>query len=237
MHNHVVYSLAKSGSNGLTLDIANENPQCTMLHSYFSKRWHINDDRDKLTVNYDEKDDFGIIDSDGIPLTHTSKELENYDNQTAIKLDALKQFSKHNNFVLFCSVSYMDLHILHFFQNDPRTKMYLIERNIADVFISLYINGYVEWNLTRPISSLKGPKKVLEKNSITIEKFFFDDFTARYQKYIKFRDRISFDKIIQYEDYKFKSSDYYHTWNTNNKLDYIENKKEVVEFLMQLVSG
>ena len=237
MHNHVVYSLAKSGSNGLALDIAKQNPQCTLLHSYFSKRWHINDDWDKLTVNYDEKDDFGIIGSDGIPLTHTSKELENYDNQTAIKLDALKQFSKHNNFVLFCSVSYMDLHILHFFQNDPRTKMYLIERNIADVFISLYINGYVEWNLTRPISSLKGPKKVLEKNSITIEKFFFDDFTARYQKYIKFRDRISFDKIIQYEDYKFKSSDYYHTWNTNNKLDYIENKKEVVEFLMQLVSG
>ena len=237
MHNHVVYSLAKSGSNGLALDIAKQNPQCTLLHSYFSKRWHINDDWDKLTVNYDEKDDFGIIGSDGIPLTHTSKELENYDNQTAIKLDALKQFSKHNNFVLFCSVSYMDLHILHFFQNDPNTKMYLIERNIADVFISLYINGYVEWALTRPISSLKGPKKVLEKNSITIEKFFFDDFTARYKKYIKFRDRINFAKIIQYEDYKFKSSDYYHTWNTNNKLDYIKNKKEVVEFLMQLISG
>ena len=237
MHNHVVYSLAKSGSNGLALDIANENPQCTMFHSYFSKRWHINDDWDRLTVNYHKKDDFGIMDSDGVPVALTTKELKDYDRQTAIKLDSLKQFSKNNNFVLFCSVSYIDLHILHFFQNDPRTKIYLIERNIADVFISLYINKHVQWALTRPISNLKGPKKVLEKNSITIEKVFFDDFTARYQKYIKFRDRISFDKIIQYEDYKFKSSDYYHTWNTNNKLDYIKNKKEVVEFLMQLVSG
>jgi len=236
MYNHVVYSLAKSGSNGLALDIANENPQCTMLHSYFSKRWHINNDYDELSVTYDEKDDNGNVDVDGIPLTHTSKELENYDNQTAIKLDALKQFNKHNNFVLFCSVSYMDLHILHFFQNDPNTKMYLIERNIGDVFISLYINGYVEWNLTRPSSSLQGPKKVLEKNSITVEKFFFDEFAQRYKKYTKFRDRINFENIVQYEDYKFKNTDYYHSWN-NRKLDYIKNKKEVAEFLIQLVRG
>ena len=237
MYNHVVYSLAKSGSNGLTLDIANENTQCTLLHSYFSRRWHINNNYDELAVTYYEKDDYGKIGSDGIRLVHTLKELEDYDTQTAIKLDALKQFSKNNNFVAFCSVSYIDLHILHFFQNDPRTKMYLIERNIADVFISLYINNIVQWNLTRPCNSLEGPKKVLDKNSVTVEKFFFDDFTIRYKKYIKFRDRINFAKIIQYEDYKFKSSDYYHTWNTNNKLDYIKNKKEVVEFLMQLISG
>ena len=112
--------------------------------------------------------------------------------------------------------------------------MYLIERNIGDVFISLYINKYVQWNLTRPCNNLKSPKKVLDKNSVTIEKFFFDEFTDRYKKYIKFRDRINFEKIIQYEDYKFKSTDYYHTWN-NNKLNYIKNKKEVVQFLMQLV--
>ena len=43
------------------------------------------------------------------------------------------------------------------------------------------------------------------------------------------------DKLgYQYEDYKFKNSNYYHAWN-NRKLDYIKNKKEVVEFLMQLV--
>ena len=241
MYNHVVYSLAKSGSNGLTLDIANENPQCTMLHSYFSMRWHINDDWDRLTVNYHKKDDFGIIDSDGVSISHTTDELkqlaEEHDNQTAIKLDALKQFSKNNNYVAFCSVNYIDLHILHFFQNNPRTKMYLIERNIADVFISLYINKQVQWALTRPVDSVQRPKKVIAKDSITIEKFFFDVFAERYKKYIKFRDRINFAKIIQYEDYKFKSSDYYHTWNTNNKLDYIKNKKEVVEFLMQLISG
>ena len=236
MHNHVVYSLAKSGSNGLTLDIANENPQCTLLHSYFSRRWHINNNYDELAVTYYEKDDYGKIGSDGIRLVHTLKELEDYDTQTAIKLDALKQFSKNNNFVAFCSVSYIDLHILHFFQNDPRTKMYLIERNIGDVFISLYINTYIQWNITRPVDSVQRPKKVFEKNSITIEKFFFDDFTARYKKYIKFRDRINFAKIIQYEDYKFKSSDYYHEWN-NRKLDYIKNKKEVIEFLMQLVKA
>ena len=237
MYNHVVYSLAKSGSNGLTLDIANENTQCTLLHSYFSRRWHINNNYDELAVTYYEKDDYGKIGSDGIRLVHTLKELEDYDTQTAIKLDALKQFSKNNNFVAFCSVSYIDLHILHFFQNDPRTKMYLIERNIGDVFISLYINTYVQWALTRPVDSVQRPKKVIAKDSITIEKFFFDVFAERYKKYIKFRDRINFAKIIQYEDYKFKSSDYYHTWNTNNKLAYIKNKKEVVEFLMQLISG
>tara|TARA_R110002126_G_scaffold55953_2_gene149955 strand:+ start:466 stop:1200 length:735 start_codon:yes stop_codon:yes gene_type:complete len=238
MYNHVVYSLAKSGSNGLTLDIANENPQCTMLHSYFSKRWHINDDWNRLTVNYHKKDDKERATNNMLNLDYNEniKLTKIRDQQTAIKLDSLKQFSKNNNFVLFCSVSYIDLHILYFFQNDPRTKIYLIERNIADVFISLYINTYIQWNITRPVDSVQRPKKVFEKNSITIEKFFFDDFAVRYQKYIKFRDRISFDKIIQYEDYKFKSSDYYHEWN-NRKLDYIKNKKEVIEFLMQLVKA
>ena len=193
MYNHVVYSLAKSGSNGLTLDIANDNPQCIMLHSYFSKRWHINNDWNKLSVTYNEKDDFGYIDCNGAPVLLTPKELEDYDKETAIKLDALKQFSKNNNYVAFCSVNYIDLHILHFFQNDPRTKFYLIERNILDVFISVYINNYIEWNLTKPIdSSVERPKKVFAKDSITIEKFFFDVFSKRYRKYIKFRDRISF---------------------------------------------
>tara|TARA_B100001057_G_scaffold494011_1_gene589671 strand:+ start:673 stop:1389 length:717 start_codon:yes stop_codon:yes gene_type:complete len=231
MHNHIVFSLGKSGSNGLALDIANENPQCAMLHSYFSKRWHINNDWDRLTVDYDENDDFGWGEH-----TLTAKEIQYYDNQTAIKLDALKQFSNNNNFVLFCSVNYIDLHILHFLQKDPRTKIYLIERNIADVFISLYINNFTQWSLTRPTKGIDSRKKVLDKNSVTVEKFFFNDFTIRYKKYIKFRNRISFAKIIQYEDYNFKSSDYYHAWNTNNKFDYIENKKEVVEFLIQLVS-
>lgn len=237
MYNHVVYSLSKSGSNGLTLDIANENPQCKMLHSYFSKRWHINNDWNELNVNYHEEDDLGNTDSEGKVIVRTPKELQYYDNQTAIKLNALKQFSKHNNFVLFCSVGYMDLHILHFFQNDPRTKMYLIERNIGDVFISLYINGYIQWNLTKPCNSLQIPKKVFEKDSITIDQSFFTDFTKRYKKYVKFRDRINFHKIIKYEDYKFKNSDYYHAWNNDRKLDYIKNKKEVVEFLIQLVRG
>ena len=230
MYNHVVYSLAKSGSNGLTLDIAKDNPQCTMLHSYFSSRWHINNDWDRLTVNYHEKDDLGAQNA------YSSKQWEDYDNQKAIKLNALKQFSKNNNYVAFCSVNYIDLHILHFFQNDPRTKFYLIERNILDVFISVYINNYIEWNLTKPIdSSVERPKKVFAKDSITIEKFFFDVFSKRYRKYIKFRDRISFAKIIQYEDYKFKNSDYLHVWNSDTKLDYIKNKKEVVKFLMKLV--
>lgn len=227
MYNHIVFSLGKSGSNGFTLDIANDNPQCTMLHSYFSKRWHINNDWDKLTVNYHEKDDFG-------QQEQSFKQLEQYDNEKATKLNALKQFSKNNNYVAFCSANYIDLHILHFFQNDPCAKIYLIERNILDVFISVYINTYIEWNLTRPVDSVQRPKKVFEKDSISIEKFYFDVFATRYRKYIKFRDRISFHKIIQYEDYKFKNSNYYHAWN-NRKLDYIKNKKEVVEFLMQLV--
>jgi len=230
MYNHVVYSLAKSGSNGLALDIANDNPQCKMLHSYFSKRWHINNDWNQLSVVYNKKDDFGDV---GLL---TTKEMEDYDKETAIKLDALKQFSKNNNFVLFCSVSVMDLHILHFFQSDPCTKMYLIERNIIDVFISLYINECIQWALTRPRDVSKAPNKVFARNSITVEKSYFDKFTARYQKYTKFRDRITFKKIIRYEDYEFKSSDYRHTWN-HCKLDYIKNKKEVVEFLMQLVKG
>jgi len=237
MYNHVVYSLAKSGSNGLTLDIAKDNPQCTMLHSYFSRRWHINNIDNQLSVTYNEEDDFGVVDKDGLSRMLTLKELEDYDKQTAVKLDVLKQFSKNNNFVLFCSVSVIDLHILHFFQNDPCTKMYLIERNIIDVFISLYINEHIKWNLTRPCHGNLAPKKVLEKNSITVDKFFFDEFTARYEKYIKFRDRITFEKIIQYEDYEFKSSDYYHEWNRDYKLDYIKNKKEVVKFLMQLVQS
>ena len=229
MYNHVVYSLAKSGSNGLTLDIAKDNPQCTMLHSYISLRWHINNNWDRLTVNYHQEDDFG---QDEL----SPKQLEDYDNRKAIKLNALKHFSKNNNYVAFCSTNYIDYHILHFFQNDPRTKIYLIERNIADVFISIYINNYIEWNLTRPVDSVN-PKKVFEKNSITIEKFFFDVFATRYRKYIKFRDRISFAKIVKYEDYKFKNSDYYHEWNRDYKLDYIKNKKEVVKFLMQLVQS
>ena len=235
MYNHVVYSLAKSGSNGLTLDIANDNPQCTMLHSYFSKRWHINNDWNKLSVTYNEKDDFGYIDCNGAPVLLTPKELEDYDKETAIKLDALKQFSKNNNYVAFCSVNYIDLHILHFFQNDPRTKFYLIERNIIDVFISLYINECIQWALTQPRDVSTAPNKVFSRDSITVEKSYFDQFTARYQKYTKFRDRITFEKIICYEDYEFKSSDYRHTWNSTNKLDYIKNKKEVVEFLMKLV--
>jgi len=235
MYNHVVYSLSKSGSNGLTLDIANDNPQCTMLHSYFSKRWHINNDHERLGVTYHEKDDFGMVDSNGVAMSRTAKEMEDNDKQIAIKLDALKQFSKKNNFVLFCSVSLIDLHILHFFQSNPYTKMYLIERNIVDVFVSLFINEHIQWNLTKPCHGIQSPKKVLAKNSITVEEFFFDEFTLRYKKYIKFRDRITFEKIICYEDYKFKSSDYRHTWNSKNKLDYIKNKKEVVEFLMKLV--
>ena len=234
MYNHVVYSLAKSGSNGLTLDIANENPRCTMLHSYFSKRWHINNDWNELSVTYNEKDDFGNVDQHSVPRLLTPKEMEDYDKETAIKLDALKQFSKANNFVLFCSVSVIDLHILHFFQSDPRTKMYLIERNIIDVFISLYINECIQWALTRPQNVSNAPNKVFARDSITVEKSYFDQFTARYQKYTKFRDRITFEKIIRYEDYEFESSDYRHTWN-HCKLDYIKNKKEVVKFLMQLV--
>jgi len=234
MYNHVVYSLAKSGSNGLTLDIANDNPQCTMLHSYFSRRWHINNDWNKLSVTYNEKDDFGNVDQYGVPRPLTTKEMEDYDKETAIKLDALKQYSENNNFVLFCSVSVMDLHILHFFQSDPRTKIYLIERNIIDVFISLYINECIQWALTRPRDIGDGPNKVFAQDSITVEKSYFNQFTARYQKYTKFRDRITFEKIIRYEDYGFKNSDYRHTWN-HCKLDYIKNKKEVVEFLMQLV--
>lgn len=232
MYNHVVYSLAKSGSNGLTVDIAKDNPQCKMLHSYFSKRWHINTDWDRLTVDYHEKDDYEPT------ILYTPKQWADYDNQKAIKLNALKQFSKNNNYVAFCSVNYIDLHILHFFQNDPCTKFYLIERNILDVFISIYIVNYIEWNLTKPIdSSEQRPKKVLEKDSITIEKFYFDEFTSRYQKYIKFRERITFEKIFSYEDYKFQNSNYYHEWNRDHKLDYIKNKKEVVEFLIQLVRG
>ena len=234
MYNHVVYSLAKSGSNGLTLDIANENPQCTMLHSYFSKRWHINDNYDELSVTYHEKDDLGIVDTNGTPVVHTPKQLEDYDKRFAIKFDALKQFSKHKNFVLFCSVNCIDLHLLHFFQNNPCTKIYLIERNIGDVFISIYINDHIQWNLTRPVASLQRPKKVFAKDSIKIEKFFFDIFAKRYKKYVKFRDRINFYKKIRYEDYKFKATDYHHAWN-NNKFEYVENKKEVVEFLIQLV--
>ena len=236
MYNHVVYSLAKSGSNGLTLDIANENPQCTMLHSYFSKRWHINKDWNQLTVTYNEKDDFGNVDQYGVPKLLTHTEIEDYDKETAIKLDALKQYSENNNFVLFCSVSAIDLHILHFFQSDPRTKMYLIERNIIDVFISLYINECIQWALTRPQDVSNAPNKVFAKDSITVEKSYFDQFTTRYQKYTKFRDRITFEKIIRYEDYDFKSSDYRHTWN-HCKLDYIQNKKEVIEFLIELVKG
>lgn len=227
MYNHVVFSLGKSGSNGFTLDIANDNPQCKMLHSYFSKRWHINNDWDRLSVTYHKNDDFG-------EKKQSSKQLEDYDNQKAIKLNALKQFSKNNNYVAFCSTNYIDLHILHFLQNDPRTKIYLIERNILDVFISVFINTYIDWNLTLPVDGVN-PTKVFDKDSITIEKFFFDVFATRYRKYIKFRDRISFAKIVQYEDYKFKNSNYLHTWNNNTKLDYIKNKKEVVEFLMKLV--
>ncbi len=235
MYNHVVYSLSKSGSNGLTLDIANDNPQCTMLHSYFSKRWHINKDWNNLSVTYNAEDDFGDVDQFGVPKLLTPKEMEDYDTETAIKLDALKQFSKTNNFVLFCSVSVIDLHILHFLQSDPHTKMYLIERNIIDVFISLYINESIQWALTRPQNTLDAPNKEFDQNSITVDKSYFDEFTLRYQKYTKFRDRITFEKIICYEDYEFKSSDYRHTWNSKNKLDYIKNKKEVVEFLIKLV--
>ncbi len=101
MYNHVVYSLAKSGSNGLTLDIANENPQCTMLHSYFSKRWHINDDWNRLTVNYHKKDDYQPPTNNMLNLDYNEniKLTKIRDQQTAIKLDSLKQFSKNNNFI------------------------------------------------------------------------------------------------------------------------------------------
>lgn len=102
----------------------------------------------------------------------------------------------------------------------------IIRNDLQEVFLSHILAWFGD--------SFYGNQVVREPNSIWINEPMFEKYRTYYTKYLDILNKISPEKIIKFEDVKFISCEYQSQYNLTNKMDYIENKQEVLNFLENL---
>lgn len=108
-----------------------------------------------------------------------------------------------------------------------QAEIYLIKRdNLQDVFLSHVLawfgNRFYQNNVSR------------QPASIWINEAMFEKYRAYYEKYQSIVDRISPTKIFRFEDTEFHGHQYLSQYNLVNRMDYIENKQDVIDFIARL---
>mgnify|MGYP003660452644 CR=1 FL=1 len=106
-------------------------------------------------------------------------------------------------------------------------NVHLIIRNdLQEVFLSHILAWFG--------NSFYGNRVIRESNSIWINEPMFEKYRTYYTKYLDIVNKLSPAKVIKFEDVKFISREYQSQYNLVNKMDYIKNKQEVLNFLEDL---
>ena len=104
---------------------------------------------------------------------------------------------------------------------------YLIVReNLQEVFLS-HIMAWMG-------DKFYGNRVHREPGAIWINQEMFDKYHAYYLKYQTILGKISPARVIKYENCEFHGTKYHSKYNLANKIDYIENQQEVINFLDKL---
>ena len=102
----------------------------------------------------------------------------------------------------------------------------IIRSDLQEVFLSHILAWFGD--------SFYGNQVTREPNSIWINEPMFEKYRSYYTKYLDIVNKLSPAKVIRFEDVNFISCDYQSQYNLANKMDYIENKQEVLNFLENL---
>ena len=207
MTNHIVIGKMRSGTNGFGELLHLSHPEHTYLKEYFSTIYDIDDPA--LSVKY-------------VP-----NRVIKYDIPK--KLDLLKNFDKP--YVCNIATTQMDNHVFDYVTNTDSVLYVLNRKNLLEHFLAYFLawtdDSYIKLNFSAKPGSLVVPDKL------------FDTYTVNYIIHDYWKHKLDAESGLKiehhfYEDIKFPTSNYHSVYNLPNRMDYISNKQQVMDYLIKL---
>jgi hypothetical protein len=148
------------------------------------------------------------------------------DDDSGAKLAELQQIHSKNPQILFnITPNAITDDILDFINTNCSIHL-IIRRNVQDQFLSHVMSWFNNKFYANQVN--------LESNSIWINHEMFDRYRSYHVKYLEIRKRIRPEYRVCFENLKFITENYKSSYNLINRLDYIENKSDVIEFIKSI---
>ncbi len=151
-------------------------------------------------------------------------------NTGSLDFDVKYQYIKNLStpWLFNCTPNSVNDRVLDLMINCAATHL-IVRENLQEVFLSHILAWFGD--------KFYGNQVRREPGSIWINQEMFDKYHAYYLKYQTILGKITPVQVIRYENCEFRSTQYHSKYNLDNKMDYIENQQEVINFLSKLQVG
>jgi len=153
------------------------------------------------------------------------KEFFGNDNSGS-KLTELQLIHSKNPQILFNITPWSMTDDVLDFINTNCSIHFIVRRNIQDQFLSHIMAWFSDKFYANQVDA--------KKNSIWINQEMFDRYRSYHEKYLEIKNKIQPESQVYYEDLRFITENYKSSYNLINRLDYIENKRDVIEFIKSI---